>query len=319
MPAWKAQRSLALFFLASALMFAAVPPMSSQTTHATERINARPASETTDLEFEAASVRPTDLYSDTKSFGMDDPAGAPRSGLFSSNTFLLNYIRFAYHYPSSDVQEESLYKRLEAAGLNHVKWDIEARAEGIPTREQMRQMVQSLLEDRFKLRIHYETRQGPIYALVLDAPGILGPQLHAHPKDAPCVKPGSESAQTLSQGNGPFCGGVAVERDQNYLLHLTMAAVPISQLVDTLDPIGKVNGGLFDLPIVDETGLKGEYDIHFQFALSPPASRPDMEVPGPGSPTLAEALKKQLGLRLVKTSGPVKFLVIDHVEKPSPN
>jgi uncharacterized protein (TIGR03435 family) len=299
-------------------MFMAVAPTPGQARQSAEGLNAKPAPETAKLEFEVASVRPADLYSDSQSMAIQESYRAPRSELFSANTYFNHYIEFAYHLPVTETQDESLVKSLDAAGLRRVKWAIKARAEGIPTQEQLRQMVRSLLEDRFKLRVHFETRNGPIYALMLDSPGRLGPQLHRHLKDAPCGDGGGETAQKPSQENGPPCGGLAGGRDQKLMLRMTFAAVPISQLIDIM-PDHAIEGGLSDIPIVDQTGLQGIYDIQLQFAPSPPASRPDMTVPGQGSPTLTEALKKQLGLRLVKTTGPVKFLVIDHVEQPSPN
>ncbi len=299
-------------------MFIAVAPASGQARQSAEVPNAKSASETAKLEFEVASVRPTDLYADSQSIAIQESYRAPRTGLFSANTYFDHYIQFAYHLPMTETQEESLVKSLDPTGLRRVKWAIKARAEGIPTQEQLRQMLRSLLGDRFKLRVHFETRNGPIYALILDSPGKLGPQLHRHLADAPCGDGGNETAQRPSQEKGPPCGGLSGGRDQNQMFHLTLTAAPISQLVDII-PDRALEGGLFDIPMVDKTGLQGIYDIQLQFAPSPPVDKPDMKVSGPGSPTLTEALKKQLGLRLVKTTGPVKFLVIDHVEMPSPN
>ncbi len=65
-------------------------------------------------------------------------------------------------------------------------FDIEAKAEGDPSREEENLMVQSLLEDRFKLVIHRETRQLPIYTLVVSKSGKTGPQLTTHSDDAKC-------------------------------------------------------------------------------------------------------------------------------------
>jgi uncharacterized protein (TIGR03435 family) len=56
--------------------------------------------------------------------------------------------------------------------------------------------------------------------------------------------------------------------------------------LDALNRIGSSVGGLFDIPIVDQTGLQDEYDVELKFAVSPPLDHPDMKISGPGSPTL---------------------------------
>jgi len=266
------------------------------------------------LMFEAASIRPSTPDSHAKATGM---IGPPRSGLLSANFFLIDYIKFAYDLSDSDPQNEALDKALHGIGE---RYDIEARAEGVPTETQMRQMLRSLLEDRFKLKVHYETRQAPVYTLILDTPGKLGPQLRVHSESTPCTHANRPAAQTPSGGKTlPLCGEMHSDFDQNYLLHTTMTAVTMNSVTGFLGTVGKLQGGLYGLPILDQTGLKGEYDLQLQFSFSPPVDAPDIRVPGPGNPTLVEALKKQLGLRLVKRTGPVKILIVDHVEKPSPN
>jgi uncharacterized protein (TIGR03435 family) len=317
-------------FIVLTLLASALGSLNAQSAAQTPSANPPPAQATAappdrqtaasgKLEFEVASVRPKDPDSDNTLNGTMDQV-PPRSDLFSASNYLWHYIVFAYHLSHSDRQTQSLLNSIVAAKLNSVKWDVEARTDGIPTQEQLREMVRSLLEDRFKLRVHYETRQGPIYALVVGAPGKFGPQMHVHSGTTPCIKVASEAAQApTAEKSTLYCGEVRFWWDQNSVINVTMAKAPMGELVDTLDHLGSWGGGLFAIPIVDQTGLKGEYDLQLQFALSPRFDHPDEKVPGPGGPTFTEALKKQLGFRLVKTSGPVQFLVIDHIERPTEN
>src|SRR5579871_93798 len=105
----------------------------------------------------------------------------PPGGTFSASLPLDSYIFFAYKLAG-----------FEAMGLQALpKWAneayaIDAKAEGNPTKDQMRLMMQSLLADRFKLRVHFESREGPVLALTLVKPGKLGPKLLPHSEGPPC-------------------------------------------------------------------------------------------------------------------------------------
>jgi uncharacterized protein (TIGR03435 family) len=251
------------------------------------------------LEFEVASIRSSDPHSDNKLNGTMDE-NPPRSELFSANNYLQHYIEFAYHLSTSDRQAPSLFHSVEAAKLNGVKWDVEARSDGIPTQEQLREMVRSLLEDRFKLRVHYITEQGVIYGVVAITPGKLGPQMQLYSEATPCITIDSEASQASTAEKSPrYCAKERFWWDANSVINVTMAKASINQLVDVLDHLGSWGGGLASIPVENQTRLKGEYDIQLQFALSPRFDDPDEKVPGPGSPTFTEALSKQLGLRLV--------------------
>ena len=136
------------------------------------------------VSFDVASVKPN---KSNQSSSINVPLlgdAPPNGGLFSAtNIPRVSYIYFAFKLTGNQFQ--ILLPQLPQWVIaDH--FDIQARAEGDPTKDQMRLMVQSLLEDRFKLTSHYETRQRPVFALVLDKPGKLGPQLQAHPNDASC-------------------------------------------------------------------------------------------------------------------------------------
>jgi bla regulator protein BlaR1 len=147
-------------------------------------------------------------------------------------------------------------------------------------RNQVDLMEQSLLADRFHLAVHFETREMPAFALVI-------------------AKGGSKLTPSRD-GETP---GIAM-RDNT----MTATSIKLDQWV--LAPF------LGDRTIVDQTGLKGSYDITLTWserALDPQFSGEA------NAPDLFTAVQQQLGLRLVRTKAPVEFIVIDHIERPSEN
>ena len=193
-------------------------------------------------------------------------------------------------------------------------YDIEAKAEGDPPREQMKLMLQSLLADRFKLVAHRETRQLPVYALVVKKPGTIGPQMVLHAADNSTCRDFSLPSTPSPPGSppersAPPCGGGQL-----------MSAGHLSGEM-TMDELAK-NVSYFqqiDRAVVNKTGLTGIFDFQLDYApfwgvdVGTPAS--DKSLPA----TIFEALQEQLGLKLQPARGPVAVLVIDHIEEPSPN
>jgi Protein of unknown function (DUF3738) len=130
------------------------------------------------MQFDVASVKPTQSAGrPATNVPLLGDVYAPTGGLFSAtNTPLMNYLRFAFKDMKLAYQSTSDL----SAGPNWIRtqpYDIEAKAQGNPTKDQMRLMMQSLLADRFKLVVHYEKRLLPAYALVLSKEGKTGPQL----------------------------------------------------------------------------------------------------------------------------------------------
>ncbi len=159
-------------------------------------------------------------------------------------------------------------------------------------------MVQTLLADRFKLTTHKESRDLPIYALVLArSDGRLGSKLHP----STCVAGGATP-------DGMSCGGFRPEPGvfvgTDVALSILINASLSSEVQRT---------------IVDRTGLTGAFDIDLHWLPDNPASgpQPKQPAPDPGAPSLFTALQEQLGLKLQSTTGPVDVLVIDHVERPT--
>jgi uncharacterized protein (TIGR03435 family) len=199
-------------------------------------------------------------------------------------------------------------------GLLSERFDIEAKTESNPTREQALLMLQSLLVDRFKLVAHFETRPLPIYALVLSNPGKTGPRLTPHSDEVKCI-PVGPAQQGFGEFPTPWCGG------------LRMAPVP-----GGFRQIGnKINMDVFvallmprlDRLVLDRTGLSGSFDSDFEYASTPGAGAilpPSVDAPDPSAPpSIFTAMQEQLGLKLDARTEPVYVLVVDHVEEPSPN
>ena len=184
-----------------------------------------------------------------------------------------------------------------AAWLADDKFDItlQPEAQGQPSRSQLRGMIRALLTFRFHLTLHRETRDLPVYALVL-APG--GPK--------PALAKNDSNPTGLP---GLFFKGLGVLPAVNATL---------------ADLAGVLQGVVLDRPVVDRTGLAGRYD--FTLTWTPDESqftgfgpRPRTPVDPNGPPGLFTAIQEQLGIRLDSTRAPVESLVIDRIERPTEN
>ena len=168
---------------------------------------------------------------------------------------------------------------------------------------QLPALLRSLLEDRFRLETHWETRQLPAYALVLaHKNGRLGPQLRrSHCTPRPETIPTNTTLLESPEGR-PLCN-VTFGRGMiqgSGLSILTLAGA----LSTSLQRV-----------VLDRTELEGTYDVKLQWAPDS-YGQPDID---PNIPPLSTALQEQLGLKLESTKNAVDVLVIDHVEKPAPD
>ncbi|MBN1568565.1 MAG: TIGR03435 family protein [Acidobacteria bacterium] len=216
--------------------------------------------------------------------------------------------------------------------IDDALFQIEAKAAGNPGKDEMRLMVQSLLEDRFKLKMHRESRKVPVYLLTTakggpklqpakDAQGNLITSLPS----AEELKKKSEEVQkagTFSTGKLSLPGtcSILMKPSGN---ELTGRAVNMSRLAEVLfSLVGKRK-------VIDKTGITGLYDINLQWNPDPSQSgltgfvRPTvipMESPNETiGASIFSAIQEQLGLKLESDKSPVDIFIIDSIEKPSEN
>jgi len=267
------------------------------------------------LSFEVASIRPAAPNASAPTNLDLDPSDYFRysGGPITASGSLINYLIFAYKIQDRS-QADFLYSQLPA--WTRQAYTLRATTSaGKPTKDQLRVMVQSLLADRSQLKLHIETRELPVYALVVDhqpAPGLipapddgLCAQASDQPKPPTHAKVQPRSCQLILYSKGDL----REARMQDYTLD-QIAGNPILASVGALDPH----------PVLDKTGLAGRYDFDITFLPpkrqgSPTAGDADEE---PGA-TFEDALRQQAGLKLVKQKGPVPVYVIDRVEPPSEN
>jgi bla regulator protein BlaR1 len=199
-------------------------------------------------------------------------------------------IAFAYNVPFG-------FERIRVVGgpdwLGSDDYEIQAKIEdsmyaamqkmnSAQQREQVKLMEQSLLADRFKLKVHFETREMPGFALVIAKSG---------PKLRP-AKDGESSRLSVRQNE------------------MTATAISIDQWIHSPFIGGRV--------VVDQTGLTGTYDFTLTWSEQSVASGAGQEN-GADAPSLFTAVQEQLGLKLVPTKVPVQVIIVDSIERPSAN
>ena len=230
-----------------------------------------------------------------------------------ANTDNTGLIQVAYHrYASGQL---TAYGVIPIEGgpdwIHSETFEIDAKSDGHPSIQMMEgPMMQKILEDRFQLKIHRETRQGPVYELVL---GKGAPKLKPY-QEGRCIPVGlGRSSQPLTSGqhycrNMVFRGGADFEGG-------------------TLSMFAGLLNLILDRPAIDKTGITDYFEIHLRFSPDDSAahraatadSGASAEIKAPDDPYIFQAIQEQLGLKLVPAKGPVDVLVIDHIEKPSEN
>ena len=246
----------------------------------------------------------------------------PNGGLFQASHWpLIAYVTFAYKLRPDQLQ--GLSTALPSWALSDA-FDIQARAQGAPSKDQMRLMMQSLLVDRFKLAVHTETHDRQIFGLVLDKPGKLGPQLKQHTGDLPaCTQMTADSTlpistSTVDGGFPSVCGSLMMMPPTKSISALGIGGreITMDMIASTISAAGGFIGGL-SRPVQDKTGLTGTFDFLIQFSSQMPFGQKSPT--DDAAPTFLEALKDQLGLKLDPQNGPVEDIVIDHIDHPSEN
>jgi uncharacterized protein (TIGR03435 family) len=276
--------------------------------------DARPA-------FQVASIKPNpSKWGDPT----EHPMGVsykPGGRMVAENASLMLLIQFAYADHDSPHFMPLMASQLVGgpAWINSPGYDIEAKPEGNTDPKHAWLMLQTLLADRFKLALHRETRELPIYELTV-AKG--GPKLPpAQPAECVSFPPGTPPQHVPGKVDCGYVSGPAkgfsAGPGLGYLAGLGMVGrkVRIADLAREL-------AFMLDRPILDKTGFTGEFDLKLSFT-------PDEALRGfprgyggptdPNLPNIFAALQEQLGLKLVPAKGPVEVLVVDHAERPTAN
>lgn len=235
------------------------------------------------------------------------------------------YIRFGQPLLNDSGNGVGDYKRIAGgpSWTRSEKYAIEARAEGTPDAKVMLgPMLQSVLEDRFQLKVHRETEERPMYAMSVAKGGLklkpIGPDgckavdrggVQSFNRD-----PKAHVAAMLA-GEMPMCGSMTMTSDAGLRTWIIGGT--------TLDHFASTLSGAMDRRVLDRTGISDQFNIRIGFVpddhTPAPIARPPVDPPvGPG-PDIFEALDQQLGLKLEPTRGPAGYLVIDRVERPTPD
>lgn len=271
------------------------------------------------MEFEVASIRPVPAGARPHS-NMDlspDDTTVPNGGRFSTVGAIGMYIQFAYKL--SVFQDRDAFNLLPKWAATEF-FDIEAKAPMTDvTKDQMRLMMQSLLSDRFKLAVHFETKEVPVMALELFQPRKLGPRLRPHSEGPPCdaeIPPVERNSPKIPDVWVPVCGTTQLIDWANNTVILGSRNTNMDVFANYVYLIQPLDG-----PVINRTGLTGNFDIELNF--TPPWKMPDkqntdMQLDSSG-PSFLEALKYDLGMKLIPAHAGIQMLVIDHIEQPSPN
>ncbi|HTS76414.1 MAG TPA: TIGR03435 family protein [Bryobacteraceae bacterium] len=276
--------------------------------------------------FEVVSVKPCKPEASRMMGGGKSSAGRLSTGCiglsFSDNLGLIQraYVRFGDGKP-----KQGFVRIVPIVGgpawVRTEMFDIDAKAEGAPGEAMVNgPMLQLLLEDRFKLKIHREMREGPVYALTVARKSKLKPFV-----EGSCAAfPNAPSIPASPEG-------------QRYCKNMISIFPPMIDAEGlTVAELGRMLELVVDRPVIDRTGLTTRFDMYLSYSpdgvtprylpggdLDParfrgrsgPAAATDPDTP----PGILTAIQEQLGLKLVATRGPTDVLVIDHVERPSEN
>jgi uncharacterized protein (TIGR03435 family) len=245
-------------------------------------------------QFEVASVRPNKSGEAGASLG-------PRPGgrLIGTNQTVRNLIRNAFNVQPFQLIGGPDWIDSDRFDINAKSAETDLDEKGMLPYPQFMLRLQALLEDRFEMVTHWETRELPVYALVLATRGRLGPKLKEHAGD--CDR---------ARGGGPPVSG-SPTANCGTRTNVTPTSGKITGTGIRMETFARNLSGGSGRYIVDKTGLMGSFDLELEFT---PDQSPDTT-----GPSLFTAMQEQLGLKLDSQRAPVEVVVIEKLERPSPD
>ncbi|MGP8247650.1 MAG: TIGR03435 family protein [Bryobacteraceae bacterium] len=279
--------------------------------------------------FDVASIKPAAAQTPGRMMmGCGGGPGTPDPGrLTCTNANLSMLMTRAYGVQGYQITSPDWF--------NSEHFDITAKIPAGATKEQFNLMLQNLLAERFQVKLHRETKELPIYALVVGKGGPkLKPSEEAPPADAPKEGPPADGGPMGPPKRGPDGFPQLPRGGRGMMMMMQPGRLRLAGSQQTTSDLANILSGQLGRPVRDETGLKGKYDFTLDFAPEPgqgPMGGMMMPMPPPGGgtmsgggpasdsqeggPPLITAVQEQLGLKLESKKGPVQILVIDHAEK----
>jgi uncharacterized protein (TIGR03435 family) len=248
--------------------------------------------------FNSISIKPS-IAGSRSYFRIEDNGPPPQVAI--NNKPLRNLIRMAYTVHDFQISGGP-------AWMNSEGFDITAKIKGIRPFDQMKPL-RALLEDRFRLKFHRETRELPVYVLTVAKSGLK----LRRAKEGSCVVFYPQRLTPRGQVAN-YCG-YSKPRVNMLLNHvLDATGISIKGIPDRMVGLAPVLSselqhlGIDEL-VIDKTSLTGLFDFHLEWNSVKPSD--------PDRPSFFTALREQLGLNLEPAQAPVDILVIDHAEKPA--
>ena len=245
--------------------------------------------------FEVASIRPSG-----SSLGGDHSEVQPSGQFVVTNTRLTDLIRVVFEVQSHEL----VFGERLPSWVASDRWDLIGK--GPPISDEVAQrplllaMMRNLLIERFKLVTRRETRDTPVYALVVGRPDrTLGPQMRPSSADCAALLAAFKATGAREGPDSPTCG---LRRLRG---NFRGRGVRLTDLVAALTPAA-------GRPVVDATGLTGSFDLEMKFTPNDTADQT-------AGASLFTAIQEQLGLRLESQRAPVNVLVIESAERPTPD
>lgn len=287
--------------------------------------------------FDAASIKPAAMPTPGRAM-MTGPTGGPGT----QDPGRVHYPFISLKALLLSAYDVKAYQIQGPAWLDMERFDVNATMPPETTKEQFRAMLQNLLAERFKLAIHRETKELPMYSLVVakDGPKMKASETDPPAKDDANPTPPALTPPKIGPDGFPTLPSPTAERAGLFLMMMPGRARLVGRQQAVLDLANRLTA-LLSRPVGDATGLTSKYDFTLTFSaegMSAPMGNPTgpgMMVPatppvpsgaaagapaaslpeGDNPPDIFRAVKEQLGLALQPRKGSVGLIVIDHIEK----